>query len=177
MIETNSQQIEELDLMLRPKKQPRKPFNFKKATPARHISDMDNTEKPSPLLPKSNNAGIERDGSAKTSAACVHRLEDKRDEYVTLANLELYSDPSSDYFSLTMDNVEGCIIDLCDTAILPALSGRSASRQRRCTALYMSKVKNTIIVIGHSITGSVLLHKLEDCLVVLGAQQVCTLHS
>lgn len=102
----------------------------------------------------------------------AQRLQHISNRYITTAHLSDGSDPSFDQFSLTVADVEGCIIDLCDVSLLPAILGGSPARLRRCTALYMNRVKNTIIVVGSSILGSVLLQQLEDCVVVVGAHQV-----
>lgn len=151
----------------------RKAFSFKKAKSTPPVVEADRKSDPAELSEVDRIRPVLGHGPGSSDlAATIHRLKDTRDQYIEMAHLETLSDPPSDNFSLTIEDVEGCIIDLCDKPLLPALSDRKPIRQRRCTALYMRRVKNTIIVIGHTVMGSILLQQLQDCIVVAGAQQV-----
>lgn len=151
----------------------RKAFSFKKAKSTPPVVEADRKSDPAELSEVDRIRPVLGPGPGSPDlAATIHRLKDTRGQYIEMARLETLSDSPSDNFSLTIEDVEGCIIDLCDKPLLPALSDRKPTRQRRCTALYMSRVKNTIIVIGHTVMGSILLQQLQDCIVVAGAQQV-----
>lgn len=74
-------------------------------------------------------------------------------------------------FSLVLEDIQGCVIDLCD---------RSAAKQgdegkgKRLTALYGANVKDSVIVVPDDVAGSVMWVRMERVVVVTGCQQVQT---
>jgi hypothetical protein len=75
--------------------------------------------------------------------------------------------------SITIENLDSCIVDLGSTPLLPALADPDAIISRQSyNAVYIRNVKNSVIVLGPAVLGSLFLYSIENCLVVAAAQQV-----
>jgi hypothetical protein len=75
--------------------------------------------------------------------------------------------------SISIENIDSCIIDLCLKPLLPALAGPETSMSRQIfNSVYIKNVKNSVIILGEAIPGSLFLDVIENCLVVAATQQV-----
>ncbi|THH16603.1 hypothetical protein EW146_g4055 [Bondarzewia mesenterica] len=94
-------------------------------------------------------------------------LSSKSHQYLSLESLPPLLDPDSPSQSdLTIIDLDHCIVDLCSLDV----SKETRASRVTLTALHIRGVQHTILLLP-SIQGSVLLHDIARCIIVVGCHQ------
>ncbi|KAF7319483.1 C-CAP/cofactor C-like domain-containing protein [Mycena chlorophos] len=124
---------------------PKSKFAFKRKTPTASTAS---TQSAPPTLPRPNAAEPARETSANMILSSHAR------RYLTHDALPLKASPTSD---LTISDLNHCIVNLLGPEL-------------RISALHIRNLVDTVLLLP-SIAGSVLLHDLRRCIVVVGCHQ------
>jgi hypothetical protein len=133
-------------------------FVFKRKTNKPPLSA---TPTPSPSSRDTNMHG-ERDSLPVKST--FHKISSHSHSRLSLQSIPTFGGdpPSSD---LTISDLDHCIVDLCSTA-------EPLQNNLPLTALHVRDLNETILILP-SVKGSVLLHNLHRCTVIVACQQGC----
>ncbi|KAI0248006.1 tubulin binding cofactor C-domain-containing protein [Lactifluus subvellereus] len=136
---------------------PKLKFAFKRKTNKPPLSA---TPTPSPSSHDTNMHG-ERDSLPQAVMSTFHKISSHSHNRLSLQSIPTFGadSPSSD---LTISDLDHCIVDLCSTAPL--------QNKLPLTALHVRDLNETILVLPN-VKGSVLLHNLHKCTVIVACQQ------
>jgi len=105
-------------------------------------------------------------------------LQDLQNKYLTPSSVHHPQTGTKEPGSITIENLDSCIVDLSSNPLLPALADRDASISRQSyNTVYLKNLKNSVIVLGPAVLGSLFLDSIENCLIVAAAQQVSGISS
>jgi tubulin-specific chaperone C len=143
---------------------PKTKFAFKRKTSKPPLSA---TSTPS-LSSRDAKMHGEREGSLVMST--FHKLSSHSHCQLSLQSIPTFGagPPSSD---LTISDLDHCIVDLCST-----VGSSPHQSQLTLTALHVRELKETILILPN-VKGSVLLHNLHRCTVIVACQQASTASS
>jgi len=122
------------------------------------------------LPPSSCSANALGEGDAVPGASTFHKLSSHSHCRLSLQSIStlVAGTPS---FDLTISDLDRCILDLCGTA------GTVSPLNRLClTALHARDLRDTILILPN-VKGSVLLHNLHRCTVIVSCHQAGILSS
>ncbi|KLO12488.1 hypothetical protein SCHPADRAFT_998073 [Schizopora paradoxa] len=139
---------------LRQRSAPKGKFLFKKSTPTSAGSK-------SKILQTASKEEIV--AVAADTSPPVSQMQLKSNEYISADALDNEKTSSGE---LTLIDLEGCIVDLLER---PHLRNQ-VSRPGR-TALHAKNIRNSVLALG-DVDGSVMLHNLERCTIVLKCHQL-----
>ncbi|KAJ9109354.1 hypothetical protein QFC21_000684 [Naganishia friedmannii] len=148
------------------------------------------TERQAMPLPSNSTVGpspVTRVPVSDTSTSQI-TIQDLSSAYITLDSLlspptptnggGSHADPAADNItptglSITIRNIDRCVIDLRPTPSSTAGTGTAVVQQQpRLTALYGDGVRDSVVIApGTDVAGSVMLHSLERVVVITACQQ------
>ncbi|KAI9463955.1 TBCC-domain-containing protein [Lactarius psammicola] len=118
-----------------------------------------------PTLPPSPQATPPQPGRDHLSAVSTfHKLSAHSNCRLSLQSLPTLGE-GTPTFNLTISDLNRCIVDLCGSAKLA-----SPHHQLSLTALHIRDLKDTILILPN-VKGSVLLHNLHTCTVIVACHQ------
>ena len=138
---------------------PKTKFTFKRKTNKPPLSAA-----PTPLPSSSSASELgKRDGLPGTSD--FHKLSSRSHCRLSLLSIPTFGGAGPPLSSLTISDLDHCIVDLRATA-------ETVSRQDQSglTALHIRDLKETVLVLPN-VKGSVLLHNLHRCTVIVACHQ------
>jgi tubulin-specific chaperone C len=122
------------------------------------------------LPPSSRSANELGEGDAVPSASTFHKFSSHTHSRLSLQSIStlVAGTPS---FDLTISDLDRCIVDLCGTA-----GTVSPLKQLSLTALHARDLRDTILILPN-VQGSILLHNLHRCTVIVSCHQAGILSS
>lgn len=137
---------------------PKKKFAFKRKADRPPFSAV-------PTLPPSAQATPPQPGRDHLSAVSTfHKLSAHSNCRLSLQSLPTFEDDAPT-FDLTISDLNRCIVDLCSPTEIA-----SPRHRLSLTALHIRDLKDTILILPN-IEGSVLLHNLHTCTVIVACHQ------
>lgn len=105
---------------------------------------------------------------ATEPASTFYTLQKHAHRYLTSASLPppIPGQPQSD---LTISDLDHCIVNLCSSTLQNELDSKQ-SWSHALTALHIWNLRSTIVLLPN-ISGSILLHDLEGCIIVSSCHQ------
>ena len=143
---------------------PKRKFAFKRKTDKLNLSSTP------PLPPSSRSADEPGEGEAVPSMSNFHKLSSHSNRRLSLRSIPALVEEAQS-FNLTISDLERCVVDLRDIA-------ETAPRQKQTnlTALHVRDLRDTILVLPN-VKGSVILHGLHRCTVIVASHQASILSS
>ena len=118
-----------------------------------------------PTLPPSSQATPSQPGQDHLSeVSTFHKLSAHSNCRLSLRSLPTFGDDTPT-FDLTISDLNRCIVDLCSPSTIT-----SPHRQFPLTSLHIRDLKDTILILPN-VDGSVLLHNLHTCTVIVACHQ------
>ncbi len=140
---------------------PKKKFAFKRKADRPPVLAV-------PTLPPSPQATPPQPGRDHLSAVSTfQKLSARSNCRLSWQSLPTFGDDTPT-FDLTISDLNRCIVDLCSPAKIA-----SPYHQLSLTALHIRDLKDTILILPN-VKGSVLLHNLHTCTVIIACHQAST---
>ena len=104
-------------------------------------------------------------------ASATHRLKDRADSFLSLADLDLSDDAEqAGCGSLVLSNLSGCFVDLAASS--PSRSESQSTTSKGFEAIYLYTLENTVVLLPDANNGSIMIHGCIGCRFILAAHQV-----
>lgn len=143
---------------------PKTKFAFKRKT------DKPNLSSTPPLPPSSRSADGPGEGEAIPNMSNFHKLSSHSNRRLSMRSIPALVEEAQS-FNLTISDLERCVVDLRNMA-------ETAPRQKQTwlTALHARGLRDTILLLPN-VKGSVILHDLHRCTVIVASHQASILSS
>ena len=140
---------------------PKPKFSFQRKIHKPSTSISINLSKPNPVTQQID--------SPTRPTSIFYTLSSHAHQYLTLASLPptIPGQPQSD---LTISDLDHCIVDLSLSTFQPE-STSETNLPQALKAFHVQNIRSTILILP-KISGSILLHDLERCIVVASCHQV-----
>lgn len=141
--------VEELRVVSRPKAK----FGFKRTA----VAGSDTSERPSVIVEKAADEELPNESRNRTNNTA---LSHQSYRYISVVDLSTSNNPSD----LTISNISHCIINL-------ASSRGQSNDVIQLSAVHVEKLTDSVLILP-MVDGSILLHDLSRCILVVGCHQV-----